>query len=170
MTALFGGRPPLVAGLPGDLESNAANYDAEGALKVDEELLPLNVPIHKGMDVFLTKNVRKDVDFVNGMLAEVVTYNPATKGLRVKTRTGHLVEVWRWSDPERPDAPSFYPIRPGYCSTIQKLQGAELEHISIYLDARRLPGAAYTAISRVRTGKDFLVGGLVTDLHFTPAR
>ncbi|CAJ1414910.1 unnamed protein product, partial [Effrenium voratum] len=146
LTALFGSRPPLVAGLPGDLESNAANYDGEGGLKVDEELLPLNVPIHKGMDVFLTKNVRKDVDFVNGMLAKVVSYNPATKGLRVKTRTGHLVEVWRWSDPERPSAPSFYPIRPGYCSTIQKLQGAELKHISVYLDARGVPGAAYTAI------------------------
>ena len=44
LTALFGSRPPLVAGLPGDLESNAANYDGEGGLKVDEELLPLHVP------------------------------------------------------------------------------------------------------------------------------
>ena len=168
LAAIFGRRRPLVAALPGDLESNAENY-SEGALKADAELQPLDVPIHKGMDVFLTKNVRKDVDFVNGMLAEVVSYNLATKGLRVKTRTGHLVEVWKWSDPERPDAPRFYPIRPGYCSTILKLQGAELDHISIYLDARGVPGAAYTAMSRVRTGKDFLIGGSVTNLHFTPA-
>ena len=52
---------------------------------------------------------------------------------------------------------------------ILKLQGAELDHISVYLDVPKVPGAAYTAISRVRTGRDFLIGGSVADVHFTPA-
>ena len=161
-------RPALAPDLPGDLEANPANYDVEGKLLPDDVLQPLGVPIYKGMDIYLTKNIRKDVDFVNGMLAAVLSFNPATRGLRVKTRTGHLIEVWRWSDPDHSGI-SYYPIRPGYCSTILKLQGAELDHISVYLDVPKVPGAAYTAISRVRTGKDFLIGGSVADAHFTPA-
>ena len=40
-----------------------------------------------------------------------------------------------------------YPIRPGYASTIQKLQGSELEHVTIWLDVKKAkrghqPGAA----------------------------
>ena len=146
------------AGLPGDLESNAANYDAEGALKVDEELLPLNVPIHKGMDVFLTKNVRKDVDFVNGMLAEVVTYNPATKRLG-----GGLAVVGSGASRRSQLLPR---LLQHYPEATRRGVGAHL-HLP---RCTRVPGAAHTAISRVRTGKDFLVGGLVTDLHFTPGR
>ena len=161
-------RPALAPDLPGDLEANPANYDVEGKLLPDDVLQPLGVPIYKGMDIYITKNIRKDVDFVNGMLAVVLSFNPATRGLRVKTRTGHLIEVWRWSDPDHSGI-SYYPIRPGYCSTILKLQGAELDHISVYLDVPKVPGAAYTAISRVRTGKDFLIGGSVADARFTPA-
>ena len=61
-------------------------------------------------------------------------------------------------------------MRPGYASTILKFQGAELDHVTVYLDAPGVPGAAYTAASRVKTGKDVLFGGALTREHFTPAR
>ena len=165
--ALFGSRPALVNELAGDVETNPRNY-VDGILKPVEELAPLPVVVHKGMSVYLTKNIRKDVDFVNGMSAEVLRYNAATKGLRVRTKTGFLIKVWPWSDPDHGGI-VYYPLRPGYCSTILKLQGAELDHITAYLDAPNVPGAAYTAISRVRRTSDFLIGGAVTALHFTPA-
>eukprot|EP00973_Karenia_brevis_P049547 6875151-Karenia_brevis.AAC.1 len=60
-------------------------------------------------------------------------------------------------------------MRPGYCSTIIKFQGAELEHVTLFLDTPGVPGAAYTAISRVSSSKDYLIGGTVNRLHFTPA-
>ncbi|CAJ1459932.1 unnamed protein product, partial [Effrenium voratum] len=155
LRALFDRRPAIAPNLPGDLETNPANYDVEGKLLPDDVLQPLGVPIYKGMDIYLTKNIRKDVDFVNGMLVQDLVFDAdtravlATRGLRVKTRTGHLIEVWRWSDPDH--------------------SGAELDRISVYLDVPKVPGAAYTAISRVRTGRDFLIGGSVADVHFTPA-
>ena len=169
MEALFEQRRrrPLIEALQGDLETNPRNY-REQKLKPDEELEPLHFAVYKDMDVFLTKNVRKDINFVNGMLARVLNFNPQTQSLRVKTRTGHLIEVWRYSDPEHSGL-AYYPVRPGYCSTILKMQGAELDHISVYLDAPKVPGAAYTALSRVRRLGDFLIGGKVTDMHFTPA-
>ena len=65
---------------------------------------------------------------------------------------------------------TYYPVRPGYASTILKFQGAGLNHVTVYLDAPGVPGAAYTAASRVKTGKDVLFGGALTREHFTPAR
>ena len=160
-------RRPLIEALQGDLETNPRNY-CEHNLKPDEELEPLNFAVYKEMDVFLTKNVRKDIDFVNGMLAKVVSYNLRTQSLRVRTRTGHLIEVWRWSDPEHSGL-AYYPVRPGYCSTVMKMQGAELDRITVYLDAPKVPGAAYTALGRVRRTENFLIGGKIADVHFTPA-
>ena len=63
-----------------------------------------------------------------------------------------------------------YPVRPGYASTIMKFQGAELDHITVWLDAVGVPGAAYTAASRVRRGSDILFGGDLKAEHFKPAK
>jgi len=166
VAALFGHSNP-VAELPGDLEVNPANY-RDGVLKPVAELLPLPVPVYVGMQVYLTKNVRKDIDFVNGMQAVVKGFDARTGGLRVRTETGHTFDVWRYTDRDHGDL-VYYPFRPGYASTILKFQGAELRHVTVYLDAPKVPGAAYTALSRVRRGDDFLIGGLVDELHFTPA-
>ena len=40
--------------------------------------------------------------------------------------------------------------------------------MTVYLDASGVPGAAYTALSRVSYGKDFLIGGIVRAEHFQP--
>ena len=165
LKALFPKHPPLVT-LPADVDSNPANYH-RGTLKPVEELEPSEMPVFKGMRVYLTRNVRKDVDFVNGMEATVLKYDAGTGGLLVRTTTGFVVGVWPWTDPERGGL-SYYPVRPGYASTILKFPGAELPHVVVYLDAPNVPAAAYTAISRVGRYKDFLLAGIVTASHFTP--
>ena len=167
MKALFPRRPALVR-LLGDMESNPTNYK-DGKLKAHAELQPLVFPVFAGMKVYLTKNVRKDVDYVNGMRATVVSYTEGTRAVRVKTATGHIFDVWKWTDVEHGNL-TYYPIRPGYASTVLKFQGAELDHVTVYLDAKKVPGAAYTALSRVSRMDDFLLGGKLEELHFTPAR
>ena len=92
-----------------------------------------------------------------------------TKGLTVVTETNKRVIVWPWTDTDIGHR-VYYPVRPGYASTILKFQGAELEHVTAYLDAPGVPGAAYTAASRVKRGQDVLFGGRLTAEHFKPAR
>ena len=167
LQALFPHYPP-VATLPADVDSNPENY-AQGKLRPVAELEPSAMPVYKGMRVYLTRNVRKDVDFVNGMEATVLKYDNLTGGLLVRTVTGYVVSVWPWTDPDRGGL-AYYPVRPGYASTILKFQGAELPHVVVYLDAPKVPAAAYTAISRVGYYKDFLLAGILTADHFTPAR
>ena len=59
LQALCPRHPPLVT-VDGDLEANPVNY-LESKLK-EAGLVPLQVPIYKGMRLVLTKTVRKDVD------------------------------------------------------------------------------------------------------------
>ena len=63
-------KKPLVT-LDGDVESNPDNYH-RGKLKDVKDLKPMEFKVYKkGQPVFLTRNVRKDIDFVNGMKATV---------------------------------------------------------------------------------------------------
>ena len=169
LEGLFPHYAPMVV-LDGDLAANPDNYDA-GQLRPHGRLAPLPVPIYPGMQLYLTANVRKDLDFVNGMRAEVLGYTARSGGLRVRTATDLVLEVWKWTDVER-GGHAVYPIRPGYASTILKFQGAELDYVVVYLDCAKIPGAAYTALSRVHRLEEFKVAARVplTDLHFTPAR
>lgn len=164
-----GDAKPLVT-LAGDFESNPKNYE-HGELKKDPaQLHPYLVNIYKGMPLYITKNVRKDIDFVNGMRVDVLDYNTRNASLRVKTATRRVLNIWKWTDRDLHDK-VYYPLRPGWCSTIGKFQGAELEHITIYLDTVA-PGAAYTGASRVKLGCRVLFGrkGDLQPEHFTPAK
>jgi hypothetical protein len=64
---------------------------------------------------------------------------------------------------------SYFPVRPGYASTIHKVQGEEFKHITIWLDVPNMPAAGYTAISRVENGSSYRLGGVITRQHFVPA-
>ena len=164
--ALYGDAEPLTW-LPGDVESNPNNYDENGNLKESHELVPLEVPIYRGMNIYLTANVMKHIDFVNGMQCVVEAWDAETGGLRVLTKTGYRVVVWNWTSPYR-DNLTYYPIRPGYASTVLKFQGATLDFVVLWLNASQ-PGAAYTAMSRVRRGAHCKIGGNVNKEHFKPA-
>jgi len=165
LLALYANKQPLVV-LPGDVEFNPLNYEG-GHLKDGVTLQPLEVPIFRGMKLYLTKNVRKKDDYVNCMLAIVHQYYHNEKTLRVRTRTGHQLVITPWTDVNAGNA-VYYPIRPGYASTVHKIQGDQLPHITIWLDIPGMNAAGYTALSRVQRGSDYLLGGYVKRHHFMP--
>ena len=47
-----------------------------------------------------------------------------------------------------------FPFRVGYASTLHKVQGATLQHVTLWLDKADMPAAAYVAISRVHTADE----------------
>ena len=169
LQGLFPRHPPNAL-IDADVESNPENY-VDGKLKALESLAPARLPVYVGMRVYLTRNVRKDVDFVNGMSCQVLGWDAGAKALRVETATGHRFAVWPWTDTDLGNM-VYYPVRAGYASTVGRFQGAELPHVTLYLDAPGVPAAAYTGLSRVSTGKDFLLAskGPLTADHCVPAR
>ena len=151
----------------GDVESNPTNY-AHGKLKPLHLLEATEVPIFIGMTIFLTRNVRKDIDFVNGMKCCVDGYDSASGAVQAMTETGHHVAVGPWTDTDLGGI-VYYPLKGGYASTVIKMAGAELPHVTVFLDAKHVPAGAYTAISRVGTYAQVLFAGALTTEHFTPA-
>ena len=126
------------------------------------------MPVYRGMQIYLTKNVRKADDYVNGMKCVVLAWHADIHGLEVTTRTGRRLIITRYTDRERQHA-VYLPVRPGYASTIFRMQGSELPHVTVYLNMPNVQAAAYTALSRVHRAADYLIGGNVTYLHFIPA-
>jgi len=139
---LLGTRRVLVE-LPADYEANPANFASNGKLLKDKKPQPSRLEIKKGMRLHLTKNVDKACDFVNGMEAEVRSWDAASRCLRVKTVTGKDIAIFQYTDPS-PEAQncSYFPIRLGYASTIYKMQGTELDHVTIVLDRPEQKAAA----------------------------
>jgi ATP-dependent exoDNAse (exonuclease V) alpha subunit len=150
------------------VEFNPDNYDERNKFRTDRRPLPAAIPIYKGMRLYLTQNVLKSVDYVNGMGCEVLHWDNSTRQLRVKTDTGYVHMITPWTDVDHGRV-SYYPVRLGYCSTIHKVQGDEFTHITIWLDTPKCEGAAYTALSRVSRAEQVLLGGVLTEDHFVPA-
>ena len=123
---------------------------------------PLRQKIYAGMRLHLTRNVNKSLDFVNGMEATVQSLDPASGCLRVTTATGKDLALFPLTeDMEDGGCITCYPARPGYASTIHKLQGAELAHVTIWLDVKHFKAGGYVALSRVQRDTDYLLGGLL---------
>ena len=160
-------RFPPRAVVPGDVLSSSKNY-VGGELKPTRDLVPSEFPVFVGMKAYITKTLRKDLDFVNGMQVEVIGWSDTTSSIRVRTKTDRTFEVTRWADPDM-DHMGYYPLRVGYASTILRQAGAELEHVTIYLDVPNAAACAYTALSRVSTLKAIKIGGKITASHFAPA-
>ena len=159
--------------IPADWEANPENFLPGGKRREDRAPLPLVTRVYQGMRVLLTQNLNKRSDFVNGMSAIVVALDDWAGALVVRTRTNRVLTVYlhtTYMDLEcgRKRVRSF-PLRPGYASTIYKLQGANLEHVTAYLDRPRVPAAAYVAMSRVPRDEDYLIGGHCEVEHFVPA-
>ena len=153
--------------LPGDVEVNPDNYEA-GKLREDRAPKPSEVPIYKGIQLYLTKNIRKKDDYVNGMLCHVEAWSATSGTLRVRTKTNKRLYITPWTDVERSNV-VYYPIRLGYASTVQKVLGDEVERITAWLDTPNLPAVAYTALSRVEKSSAYSLAGKLTPAHFTPA-
>ena len=86
LEALHPNEAPL-ATLPGTYEDNPDNYHGS-QLRENRLPLPADVPIYMGARLYLTRNVRKADDYVNGMLCTVLDYCPTRKILWVRTETG----------------------------------------------------------------------------------
>ena len=173
-------RHTLLAELPGVYTDNPENYfrdkedDNKLKLRVDRRPLPSAVPIHKGLRLYLTANKDKENDFVNGMEVTVETYSQGC--LTVWTTTGIRLPVYRITENFNVQKPgeedsvvrvSYFPIRLGYASTIDKVQGATLGHITLWLDVIR-KAAGHVGLSRVEYDNRYLIGGDVTPEHFLP--
>ena len=118
----------------GDVESNPDNYHKDGTLKALRLLKSNPFPVFKNMRTMFTRNVRKDIDYVNGMMGTLETFEEATGRVRILTDIGYHVEVTPWTDKDL-GGMIYYPIKAGYASTILKLQGSEQKKIVAYLDA-----------------------------------
>ena len=159
-----------IGDIPFDYEANLENYDARGQIKEGQPPTGAWTPLYEGMRVFLTKNLNKEDDFVNGMSAVVLAYDRRSRALEVRTETGKRLAVYPHTDNiEKCGRVTCYPVRLGYASTVQKIQGATLDHVTIYLDRAGCKAAAYVALSRVKTDADYLIAGRVTPKHFVPA-
>ena len=126
--------------------------------------MPLRIWL--GMRVHLTKNVRKDIGYVNGMLATVVKFDLPTRGVHVRAATGHRVLLTPWTDADL-DNITYYLKRPGSASTALKFQGAALDHVTFYLDHPGVPGGVHIR-SQPRPHWERL--GPLAVHYFTPAR
>ena len=158
--SLFETAAPLAV-LPTDPESNIENY--RGSRQVSED--PLIAPIYPGERVMLTKNLNKSVGFVNGMGAVVLGMDGPN--VIVRTDQGRRLAVHPWTSEERV---THFPMRVGYASTLHKVQGATLPHITLWLDIANMPAAAYVALSRVEHDADLRFVRNPCVHHFTPAR
>ena len=168
---LFGEKRQRALGtLAADWESNPDNFLADGKLK-DGKLAPLALKLYAGLRVFLTRNVNKKSDFVNGMQATVQSYDKESGCLHVVTVTKRQLAVFPLTE-EVAGARRLtsWPVRPGYASTIHKLQGAELDNICIWLNVKYFRAGAYVAMSRVQYDNEYTLGGLLDREHFVPAR
>ena len=153
-----------------DWEANLANYLLDGKLRSDRPPLPQPLALFAGLKVHLTRNLDKPGDFVNGMAAVVQSFHQPSGCLRVLTETGRHLAVYPVTEyVEECGTVTAYPIRAGYACTIHKLQGAELPHVTVWLDVKHMRAAGYVAVSRVRTDDAYLLGGVLTPEHFTPA-
>ena len=121
------------------------------------------------MKAYITKTIRKDIDYINGMQVTIQGWNSRTQAVRVETKSGRIFDMTKWCDLDL-NGMVYYPLRIGYASTILRMAGAELDHVTVYLDYPNVAAAAYTAMSRVATLKQIAFGGKITADHFAPAR
>ena len=164
---LYSGQEPE-AQLPGDPEENLWNFKQGQHVAYEPEYLD----IHVGMRLVLTRNIDKARGFVNGMGCVVRTMR--RHGLEVLTDQQQALVVYPYTDVHHwPDGSyskvTFFPIRLGYATTLHKVQGATLDHATIWLDVANIEAAGYVALSRVRTDADWQFVGQLTTHHFTPA-
>lgn len=84
-----------------------------------------------------------------------------------RTDQGVLLAVHPWTSENRV---VHFPLRLGYSSTLHKVQGATLPHVTLWLDVANMPAAAYVALSRVEYDANWRYVGNPGVHHFTPAR
>ena len=124
---------------------------------------PPLIPIFLGMPLILTQNLHRDRDYVNGMRAVVV--GGTGLGVRVTTTTGHSLVLFWWTDAQ---GVTYFPIRVGYATTLHKIQGTTLPHVTLWLNDPWIEGAGYVALSHVEYDVNWRYVGELTPHHVVP--
>ena len=100
---------------------------------------------YRGMKVILTRNCNKSIGFVNGQQGIVKYFRYSTIIIELPNKS--CIAIYPSLDVSKELS---YPMQPFYASTIFKVQGDTLEHITVWFDSKIMAnGAAYVALSRV---------------------
>ena len=116
-------------------------------------------------------NLDKERGFVNGRTVTVLATK--RKGILVEMSNKQTLMVYPahdFSPTGTATGPAYYPVRLGYSTTLHKIQGATLPHITIWLDCPYVRAAAYVALSRVQYDDNWRFIGQVETKHFLPAQ
>ena len=161
----------LLAEIPCDWDANMENFGDDNKVVQGRAPRPCFTKIFRGARLFLTKNLNKKEDFVNGMTAFVEDYDAQAQCLTVMTKTEKRLAVYLVEERvEKAGTVTYFPVRLGYACTVQKIQGQTLPHVTLFLDRPGCRAAGYVALSRVQYDEDYLIAGRVCPRHFVPAK
>ena len=105
--------------------------------------------IFPGMAIVFTQNRHKDRGIVNGQRGIIKHIHNSTVFVQIGSRMEPVYPVTKKKDCEYVVQ---YPFMPAYALTICKAQGQTLDNVILWLDIDNIaPGAAYVAVSRVRS-------------------
>ena len=132
---------------------------------------PYKMPLYEGMKVTITKNMDKEHSFVNGMGGVIIERRRSGVLIVTDTKERLLVHpvTKYYALPEGQVKAVYFPLRPGYSTTLHKIQGATVPHLTVWLDIE-MEAAAYVALSRVQYDKHWRFIGFVTRQHCRPSR
>ncbi len=125
--------------------------------------------LRRGARVIITRNLSLDDHLVNGTQAIVLDVKPDGVILEIPGRSVAL--LWRRAAYGfGPD--SFlrhaYDLALGYAITVHKAEGQTLSSVILAFDGDGLPGAGYTALSRVKSLASCIMLGDLSPAHFQP--
>ena len=132
---------------------------------------PYQMPLYEGMKLTITKNEDKEHSFVNGMGGIVLERRRSGVLILTNSKERLLVHpvTKRYALPQGQVKVTYFPLRPGYSTTLHKIQGATVPHLTLWLDME-MEAAAYVALSRVQMDSHWRFLGFIRRGHCRPSR
>lgn len=78
----------------------------------------------------------------------MLSHDPSKQRLDVDMITGWRLVVFPLAEDANGHRVRLYPVRLGYARTVYKMQGATLDHMTLWLDTPGCPAAGYVGLSR----------------------
>ena len=128
-----------------------------------EDLEPLVLYI--GLPVIITQNRCKKTRYVNGITGTIAFFRDDTYFLRSDDQTIPIFPLFNEHQV------MYYPLRSAYATTIHKIQGQTLDHVTLVFDMPSItPGMGYVALSRVASLDRVVPMLRLTRSHFSPVQ
>ena len=131
---------------------------------------PSQIKLFVGMRLTITKNIDKANHVVNGMSATLLSVGRRGIIVAIPSNT-EPVTIFPSHDLNGgwvQGGEAYYPIRYGWATTLHKIQGATLHHVTMWLDVPFVKASAYVALSRVQYDKAWRFVGKLDTRHFHP--